>query len=142
MTKTTFEKINPSDTLLYGPAALLLCGFPPQAQQKFKFLLSKLDMSDVPLVWVGTHQIAVPIVDLVRLPHGSGDGQASEMPRAVIVSGITQHALHRLMTGCRQAGMAQALWAVLTPVSEKWPLQRLLKELAAERAALSKPGKQ
>ncbi|MBI5895900.1 MAG: DUF3783 domain-containing protein, partial [Desulfobacterales bacterium] len=43
-----------------------------------------------------------------------------------------------LMSGCRQAGMRQALWAALTPTSESWPLGQLLKELSTERAALAK----
>ena len=141
MTKPTFEKIDASDALLYGPVKLLLCGFMPPAQSKFKTLLGMLNLSHLPLVWVCTNQMTAALEDLLRLPEGSGEGQASEMPRAIIVSGISQQSLHLLMSACRQAGMTQALWAVLTPISEKWPLQRLLNELAAERAALSKPKK-
>jgi hypothetical protein len=34
--------------------------------------------------------------------------------------------------------MQSALWAVLTPISEKWSAQQLLDELAREREALRK----
>jgi hypothetical protein len=40
------------------------------------------------------------------------------------------------MGGCRQAQMKPALWATLTPTSETWALQDLLKELSAERRAM------
>ena len=138
MTKASFEKIDQSAALLYGPAKLLLCGFTPRAQSAFRALLAILNMSDLPIVWVGDSQIEARLGDLVQLPDGSGEGLPSDMPRAIIVSGITQGALHRLMSGCRKAGMKKALWAVLTPTSEKWLIQRLLRELTAERDALSK----
>jgi hypothetical protein len=40
------------------------------------------------------------------------------------------------MSGCRKSGMQQPLWATLTPTSETWLIRDLLKELAAERAAM------
>jgi hypothetical protein len=42
------------------------------------------------------------------------------------------------MAGCRESGMQQPLWATLTPTSESWPIQNLLKELAAEHRAMQK----
>jgi hypothetical protein len=59
------------------------------------------------------------------------------MPAALIMAGITEAELHRLMEGYRQAGLPWPLWATLTPISETWTLRALLKELAAERAALA-----
>ena len=40
------------------------------------------------------------------------------------------------MAVCRNAGMRQALWATLTPMSETWMLKDLLAELSAEKEAL------
>ena len=42
------------------------------------------------------------------------------------------------MAVCKKSGMQSALWAVLTPVSEKRSVQQLLAELALEREALQK----
>ena len=50
--------------------------------------------------------------------------------------GLTQNELHLLMSGSRQAGMKPPLWATLTPTSENWAMQDLLKELAAEHEAM------
>jgi hypothetical protein len=137
MADATFEKVGLSEKRLYGARKLLLCGFPAGAQAKFKTLLGMVGISAVPLVWVGAQDVGETVGGLITRPDGSGEGIESEMPRAIIVAGLAENELHTLMSGCRQAGMQQALWAVLTPTSESWPLGQLLKELTAERAAMS-----
>jgi hypothetical protein len=115
-----------------------LTGFAADAQTKFKTVLQTLGLSDVALVWATENQSEAIIDDLVQLPDGSGSGLSSSLERAVIVGGITEKELHRLISGCRKAGMKQALWATLTPTSVTWRLTQLLSELAAEHAALSR----
>lgn len=137
MTDAGFEKVVPSEKKLYGPRKLLLCGFSIQSQPKFKMLLEMMDIADLPLIWVADHQSNEVISSLFALPGGSGEGISSTLPRALVVGGVNQQELHRLMSGCRQAGMRQALWAVLTPASEQWQLSNLLRELAAEHAAMT-----
>jgi hypothetical protein len=136
--KSTFEKVTRSEKILYGPRKLLLCGFPAESRKKFATVLETVGLAAVPKVWVTTVQGAAPLADLLELPDGSGSEAASALPRAVIVAGITEAQLIGLMTVCRKSGMQNALWAVLTPVSEKWTVQQLLAELAREREALQK----
>jgi hypothetical protein len=137
MVDATFEKVGLSGKPLYGPRKLLLCGFPADAQAKFKTLLGMIGIGAVPLVWVGVQDVRETVEGLIARPDGSGQGVGSELPRAIIVAGLAENELHTLMAGCRQAGMRQPLWAVLTPTSESWPLGQLLNELAAERAAMN-----
>jgi hypothetical protein len=137
MTDATFEKIGRSEKCFYGPRKLLLCGFSPAAQPKFKALLGMLTMDDLQLIWCGTVEGPETVARLMQLPNGCGEGVDSSLPRAIIVAGINENELHRLMSACRQSGMQQALWAVLTTVSETWPLDRLLGELDAERRSLA-----
>ena len=84
------------------------------------------------------HQADSLISDLLTLPNGSGFGESSQLPRAIVVSGLTERELIGLMTVCRKTGMKGALWATLTPTSETWTLRDLLAELAAEREALDR----
>ncbi len=140
MSKPGFTKLSKSDTPLYGPRALVLCGFGAAAQSKFSTLLSTLGLSDIPLIWVSEEQQEQKLSDLFHQNDGFGAGQVSSLPRAVLVAGIKEKELHRLMTGCRKTGMKQALWATLTPTSSKWSLKQLLAELHAERKVLSKKG--
>ena len=137
MTDAGFEKIGQTAKRLYGEQKLLLCGFPPAAQPKFKSLIGMIGLDHLPLVWVGTDDAGETVGNLMQRSDGSGEGAASDVPRAIIVAGIEEAELHQLMSGCRQAGMKQALWATLTPTSEGWPLNKLLEELSAERRAMA-----
>lgn len=136
--KSTFEKVTRSEKILYGPRKLLLCGFGTEARKKFNTVLETTGLTDLPKVWVTTEQGSTALAGLLELPDGSGSEAASALPRAVIVAGISEAQLISLITVCKKSGMQQALWAVLTPVSEKWTVQQLLTELAREREALQK----
>jgi hypothetical protein len=137
----TFEKVSPSEKPLYGPRKLLLCGFSEKIQPNFARLLELIECSDIPKVWVSDEQAGTRVGELAALDDGAGFGRPSHLPRAIIMAGITRNEMHRLMSGCRQAEMKPPLWATLTPTSETWVLEDLLKELAAERAALQKKSK-
>jgi len=137
MTDGEFQKVSRSDKPLYGSRKLLLCGFAAADQPEFVALLDAIGLPALPLVWVTEDQAGLSVGDLTKLDNGTGAGLSSGLPRAVIMSGITQNELHLLMSGCRKAGMKQALWATVTPISETWPLQNLLQELAAEHKAMA-----
>ena len=141
MAEAKFEKMTSSDKTLYGPCKLLLCGFPAGAQGKFNSVLDMAGLSAVPRVWVSRDQSETSLADLFQLPDRDGEGRPSDLPRAIIVAGITEKELIRLMTVCRKTGMKKALWATLTPTSEGWALAELLAELSAERQALRKKKK-
>jgi len=137
MAEARFEKMSRSDRLLYGPEKLLLCGFASDAQPKLASVLKMAGLGEVGRVWAGADHRDTRLADLFELPADTGAGQSSALPRAIIVAGISERALHRLMDLCRRTGMKQALWAALTPTSETWSLAQLLDELRAERAAMS-----
>ena len=136
MNDAKFEKVSRSDKTLYGPRKLLLCGFTDTAQPKFLTVLQMVGLADVPTVWVAHDQVETRLQALVDMPDRFGWGGSSELPRAVIVCGITEKQLHALMTVCRKTGMQHALWAVLTPINIQWTMQELLAQIEAERRAL------
>jgi hypothetical protein len=138
MTDAKFEKVSRTDQPLYGPRKLLLCGFSQSVQPNFNKLLELIGLSEIPKVWVTENQADIQIGELVTLRDNAGFGVSSELPRAIIMAGITQNEMHRLMTGCRQSKMKQTLWATLTPTSETWTIQSLLGELAAEHREMQK----
>jgi hypothetical protein len=138
MTQSTFTKLSQTDKPLYGPRKLLLCGFSTQARPNFLKVLEMACLADVPVVWADGNDADTLLSELMSRPGGSGSETDSELPRAVVVGGIAQKELPVLMSACRQAGMGQSLWAVLTPTSETWTLKTLLTELKAERCAMQK----
>ena len=60
-------------------------------------------------MWATAADAATRLLELVERKADTGAGTDSDLPRAVIVSGITQNQFHGLMAACRQTGMAQAL---------------------------------
>jgi len=138
MPDAEFQKVTQSDEALYGPRKLLLCGFAAEVQSKFNKLLEMIELPGLPLVWVTEDQADMQVGELAQLAGGTGTGASSNLPRAIIMSGITRNELHLLMTGCRKSGMQQPLWATLTPTSGNWSIGNLLKELAAEHRAMQK----
>ncbi len=134
----TFQKVSATDKPMHGHRKLLLCGFPAEAQSKFETLLKMINLADLPIVWADDAQIDVGLSGLLSQTKDFGKGTSSTLPRAIIVSGITEQELHYLMGACRQTKMKPALWAAITPTSETWTLRQLLDELEAERAAMEK----
>jgi len=138
MTNAGFEKVTPSEKPLYGPRKLLLCGFSAETQPKFIKFLELIGLTQLPIIWVTEAQADDLISAILKLEDNAGWGIASELPRAIIMSGITQQELHRLMSGSRHAGMKPPLWATLTPISETWTIRNLLNELTAEHRVMQK----
>jgi len=136
MSDAGFEKVSPSDERMFGPRKLLICGFSFEVQANFVKLLEIVGLSDMPKIWVTEAQADSLISDVLALEDNTGWGESSGLPRAIIMCGLTQKELHLLMSGSRQAGMQPPLWATLTPTSETWAVQDLLKELAAEHEAM------
>ena len=133
MADARFEKLQRSDETIHGPRKILLCGFGREAQPKFGAVLEMAGMADVPLVWAVAEDKETAVGELFARPRGTGEGMGSALPRAVVMAGISENELHRLMSACKRAGMRNALWAALTPTSETWTLEALLGELSAER---------
>jgi hypothetical protein len=136
MSEAGFEKVSASDEPMYGPRKLLICGFAAEIQPHVVKLLEIIKSSDIPRIWVTAEHAGSPISNVLALEDNTGWGISSELPRAIIMCGLTQNELHLLMSGSRQAGMKPPLWATLTPTSETWTVQDLLTELSAEHQAM------
>ena len=138
MSEGDFEKVSASDKPMYGPRKLLICGFSADIQPHVAKLLEILKLADVQRVWVTGEHAGSLISEVLALEDNTGWGVSSELPRAIIMCGLTQKELHILMSGSREAGMKPPLWATLTPTSETWTIRDLLRELAAEHEAMKR----
>ena len=133
-----FKKVGKSEKKLHGPRKLIVCGYPDLEQRALLSLLEKNDFNDLPVIFVTNQDSKKAISELLTLDDRSGQDGFSDMRRAIIMSGFTQNELHRLMTAYRNSGLSTQLWATLTPISENWPVEKLLGELAAEAEAFKK----
>jgi hypothetical protein len=135
--KAEFTKIDRSDKRMYGPRGLLVCGYPLEERESFlEFVKNTLD--EITVIFGVNTDINSTLGEIFNHDHKSGMADPSDLPRAVIMSGLSQNELHGLMGSYRSEDFVQQLWATLTPVSENWTLKSLLIELLNEAEAMRK----
>lgn len=138
MSDGTFKKVGESAEPMYGPRALLVCGFTSSEQKTVMKLLDTIKLSDVPVIFATAADTEICLKDLLTLPDQSGRNTDSDIARAVVMSGITEKELQQILSNYKGAGLPRPLWATLTPFSENWALSALLEELQKERIAMEK----
>jgi hypothetical protein len=141
MNETTFQKMERSEKRMYGPKGILICGYPPNEHAPLAEALEQIGYGDRPFIFVTDEDAGRTVGEVLTLGDRWGMGQPSEMARAMIMSGFTHQEVHTIMSAYRKVGLPNQLWATLTPVSETWPVSRLLGELAAEAEAMKKRGR-
>ncbi|MBN1366095.1 MAG: DUF3783 domain-containing protein [Syntrophaceae bacterium] len=138
MSEGTFKKIGESAEPMYGPRAILVCGFTPSEQKTMVKLLDAIQLKDVPVIFATDADTEICLCDLLTLPNQTGENTDCNIERAVILSGITERELQQILTDYKDTGLTRPLWATLTPFSENWSLSTLLEELKNERIAMEK----
>jgi len=133
----TFERIeDSSEQKMFGRRAVLVCGLTAQEQRALEPLIGPFD--DLGLSVAGHGDLDRLVGDLLSRTPGTGVGQDSTLPRAIIVSGLMHRELHEIMQAYKKTQLPRPLWAALTATSTTWPLKELLAELNAERTAMDK----
>jgi hypothetical protein len=139
MSPSGFSKVGGSARKrLYGPRAVLVCGYTAEDQTLFLDMLERFRLSEIPVVFATGADMDATVGALLTQPAGHGGGTDSPLPRAVILSGVTEKELSTIMAAWKHLSLPRQNWATLTPTSEAWPLADLLTELDLERLALSK----
>lgn len=136
-----FRKVKKSGKKMYGPGKLLVCGYPESDQKALLSLLKENGLSAFPVIFATNGDLQKTLKELLDSDDRQGQGEASDMKRAIIMSGFTQKELHILMAAYRGSELPAQLWATLTPLSENWSAGDLLNELAAEAEAIKKQRK-
>jgi len=134
--KGQFTKVGKSKKRMYGDRGLLVCGYRPEERTDFLKLVDQVGLSGIRIVFASSQDLGTSVGDILDYENNAGFVGDSDIPRAVVMSGLTQNELHRLLTTYRKAGFTSQLWATLTPISEEWPLENLLNELQAEKKSM------
>ena len=136
MSEGMFEKIGESAEPMYGPRAILVCGFTPSEQKTVMKLLDAIHLTDVPIIFATDADTEIRIGELLALPSQSGRDTDCDTARAIVLSGVTERELQKIFSSYKGIGLPRPLWATLTPFSENWALSNLLEELKKERAEM------
>ena len=141
MSRGTFNKVGKTKKKLFGPRAMLICGYTPEEQESLMQFLNTIQMTDVPVIFAATDQKNARLITLLSQPHQTGRDLPSGMERTIILSGITEKELHKTLSSYRETNLSRPFWATLTPISQNWPLADLIAELKKERTAMEKKNK-
>ena len=133
---STFRPIGDSDTRMPGDTAVLVSGCSVDEQALLRSLMDDNGLADVPAVYIAVVSLDSTLSELTALPAETNAGAVAELPRAVVMSGLTENQLHLLMKVYRESSLPQPCWASVTPTNGKWSIKRLLIELLKEREAL------
>lgn len=134
--ETTFRPIDGSDQKMHGHPAVLVSGFSSDQQEQLREQLSTWGITDIPLVVVAADVLSLTLEAATQLADGTHAGETPDVPRAVIMSGLSGRQLNALMDGYRHSGLPRPLWASVTPTSATWTVKYLLVELLKEREAM------
>lgn len=125
---------------LYGPRAVLACGYTAQEQHALLSMVERFHFADLPVIFALGEDMERRVGEVLASTPEHGQGLDSPLPRAVILSGVTEKELHAFMAAWKHLSLPPQNWATLTPTSENWSLLDLLTELDLERLALSPKG--
>ncbi len=92
----------------------------------------------MPMIFAANEDLNKTIKELLDSEGRAGLGKNSNTKRAIVMSGLTQIGLHRLMSIYRLSELPSPLWASLTPISENWSVSHLIDELAEESRAMKR----
>ena len=138
MSASGFSKVGASaKKRLYGPRAALVCGYAAAEQDLLLAMLQRFHLTDLPAIFATGEDASRPVGEMLRLAPNHGHGQESSLPRAMVLSGVTEKELQTIMAAWKHLGLPRQNWATLTQTSENWELLDLLAELDMERLALS-----
>ncbi len=134
--ESTFRPIDNSEAPMHGRPAILMSGFPSDEQATVRQSLASWGIPEVPLIVIAPDTLPLTLAEAAALPDGTNASLTPELPRAIIMSGLTGRQLNGLMDGYRQSGLTRPLWASVTPTSATWTVKYLLVELLKEREAM------
>ncbi len=136
--ETTFRPIGESDRKMHGTPAVLVSGFPADEQKRLRWMMDAAGLLTVPAIYITADSLPATLATLASMPPESNAGETAELPRALVLSGLTERQLHAIMDSYRESGLPRPLWASVTPTSESWTIKYLLVELLREREAMRK----
>lgn len=136
MSEGTFKKVGKSTETLYGPRAMIVCGFSADDHPRIMDFAASIPLADMSVIFATDADGDCTLSEMIARPDQSCRGTHCSLARAIILAGITESELHRTLSAYRQSGLPRPLWATLTPYSENWALADLLAELAKERCEM------
>lgn len=137
MSDASFESIDQDHRPGEGPDAVLLAGFALEEVAKVRDLLAQAGAPTHRVLRCSTAMLDLPLRDALSLELPGPPVPADQLPRAVILSGLSGAQIHVVIDAWKGAGLARPIWASTTPSNLEFTVKDLLKELLSEQRAMA-----
>lgn len=133
----SFQKIDiENETRLDEQYCVLVVGY---TNEELNILIPFIESSNIPeYLIIPKEKFGLSVETLLQGTEEVKEFDGAIVPKALIMSGFTQKEIHNFVQNYKSLSLPMPLFAVVTPTSKKWKLGKLLKELALERAKMSK----
>ncbi len=141
-TDESFAPLDQQPASRCGPPAVLLTGHAEPEAELLHKLLEALELSGVPVGCCTLPMLGRPLLQALEQvsagtrPAGEDPIPPDQLPRALILSGLTGAEVHRLLDAFRAARIPRPIVATTTPKNLRLTVRELLRHLLAEHAAM------
>ncbi len=124
--------------LLPGPKAILISGFSDEDAVRVRHFLAELD-EDVPIIRLTPSMLTKRLEQALRITESTEIPlRETDIPRAMIISGISLELLHSILDTLRDSGFNRPMMATSTETSLEFTVKELLLHLMDEMQALKR----
>ena len=135
----SFEEIGHESGGAVGPAAVLLCGFEPEADAAVAALLERVGAGEHRVRPCTVLMVGQTLEEALDAPAGGDRAPADALPRVLVLSGLTGSAIHAFLDRFGETGLPRPIFASATPTSLGFAVRDLLRDLLAEQNAMRGP---
>lgn len=132
----SLKVVGESKKVMYGPRCMLVCGF--SLNEKKKLIKKLKKVKKLPIVFTSQNDRQSLMKNMVLKTNHTGLDETCLLERSIILSGVTEKELHVAMSDYKKTKLPKPLWATLTPISENWTVEALVKELTNEHIHIDK----
>ena len=134
-----FRKLDADKTDTFGPAAILVSGYPPMVIDPFEDLLAAIGCASHRVVLVSEQMLDMKLGDILAAEGSLGKPAPAEaLPPVILFSGMTDAQVRSFLSGYKDLGAPRGIFAVLTETNIDFVLREHLIALLQEHEAMTK----
>jgi len=137
MTEAGFKQID-DDEQAFGPKVVLASGFSTDEVPELTGMLAALDAPDHRVVLCSEKLLHLTLVQAMGAADPGTPVAADQLPRALVLSGLTGAQVQGLFAAWRASGMPRPIFAQTTTSNLDWTVTDLLLELLREQKEMAR----
>lgn len=137
MAEAGFRKVERDRERRFGSPGILLAGYAAAEAAAIRALLDRIGAAAVPLVACSAALLERTVADALAAVDPGEPAGPGQLPRVLLMSGLTGEEFHRLMDEFGETGLPRPIFAAATPTNLQFTVKQLLVELLREQRAMA-----